>query len=83
MPSNPSAGSQRRRYGGIVYNVRRAIRHSSVAPRRRRATDDSVEDLVNDQYDNNVEEDQNVLADFDTKSQKEVDQDVEDLLSDL
>lgn len=47
-------------------------------------TDNSVENLVGDQYDNNDEaENSEIVADFDTRSQDQVDQDVEDLLGDL
>ena len=46
-------------------------------------TDGSVEELISDQYDNNKKEENDIRSDFDTRSQKEVDQEVEDLLSDL
>lgn len=46
-------------------------------------TDGSVEELISDQYDNNKKEENDIMSDFDTRSQKEVDQEVEDLLSDL
>jgi len=46
-------------------------------------TDNIVEELIEHQYDNTSVKEDNLLAEFDTKSQKEVEEELEELLGDL